>query len=74
VPRRRTSELPFGGYWWLVYPPAVILIVTVVGSNLSGDAVRDSRDVRLRTAAGPVHRATVRASNASGSRANEGSH
>jgi peptide/nickel transport system permease protein len=38
----------FDGYWWVVYPPAVMLIVTVVAFNLIGDAVRDSLDVRLR--------------------------
>jgi peptide/nickel transport system permease protein len=38
----------FDGYWWLVYPPAVILIVTVVAFNLIGDAIRDSLDGRLK--------------------------
>jgi peptide/nickel transport system permease protein len=38
----------FNGYWWLVYPPAVILIVTIIGFSLIGDALRDSLDVRLR--------------------------
>ncbi len=38
----------FDGYWWLVYPPAVILILTVVAFNLIGDAIRDSLDVRLQ--------------------------
>lgn len=38
----------FNGYWWLVYPPAVLLIVTIVAFSLIGDAVRDSLDVRLR--------------------------
>ncbi len=38
----------FDGYWWNVYPPAVMLILTVVAFNLIGDAVRDSLDVRLR--------------------------
>ncbi len=38
----------FNGYWWLVYPPAVILIVTIISFSLIGDAVRDSLDVRLR--------------------------
>jgi peptide/nickel transport system permease protein len=38
----------FDGYWWLVYPPAIILIVTVVAFNLIGDAIRDSLDVRLQ--------------------------
>jgi peptide/nickel transport system permease protein len=38
----------FNGYWWLVYPPAVILIVTIIAFSLIGDALRDSLDVRLR--------------------------
>jgi len=38
----------FDGYWWLVYPPAIILIITVVAFNLVGDAIRDSLDVRLQ--------------------------
>ncbi len=37
----------FDGYWWLVYPPAIILIVTVLAFNLIGDAIRDILDVRL---------------------------
>jgi len=36
------------GYWWLVYPPAILLIVTIIAFSLIGDAVRDSLDVRLR--------------------------
>ena len=38
----------FNGYWRLVYPPAVILIVTIIAFSLIGDALRDSLDVRLR--------------------------
>jgi peptide/nickel transport system permease protein len=38
----------FDGYWWLVYPPALILIITVVAFNLIGDAIRESLDVRLQ--------------------------
>jgi peptide/nickel transport system permease protein len=38
----------FNGYWWLVYPPAAILILTIVAFSLVGDAVRDSLDARLR--------------------------
>ena len=38
----------FDGYWWIVYPPAIMLIITVVAFNLIGDAVRDTLDVRLR--------------------------
>jgi peptide/nickel transport system permease protein len=32
----------------MVYPPAIILIITVVAFNLIGDAIRDSLDVRLQ--------------------------
>jgi peptide/nickel transport system permease protein len=38
----------FNGYWWLVYPPAIILVITIVAFSLIGDAVRDSLDVRLQ--------------------------
>jgi peptide/nickel transport system permease protein len=38
----------YDGYWWMVYPPAVILILTVIGFNLIGDALRDALDVRLQ--------------------------
>jgi peptide/nickel transport system permease protein len=38
----------FNGYWWLVYPPAVILITTIIAFSLIGDAVRDSLDTRLQ--------------------------
>jgi peptide/nickel transport system permease protein len=38
----------FDGYWWLVYPPAILLIFTLMGFSLIGDAVRDSLDVRLQ--------------------------
>jgi peptide/nickel transport system permease protein len=31
-----------------VYPPAVLLIVTIVAFSLIGDAVRDSLEVRLQ--------------------------
>jgi len=37
----------YDGYWWLVYPPAAILIVTVVAFNLLGDALHDALDIRL---------------------------
>jgi len=38
----------YDGYWWMVYPPAVILIVTIIAFNLIGDALRDSLDTRLQ--------------------------
>ncbi|MCQ4082320.1 ABC transporter permease [Streptomyces sp. RB6PN25] len=38
----------FDGYWWLVYPPAIVLVATVVAFNLIGDAIHDSLNVRLQ--------------------------
>ncbi len=38
----------FNGYWWLVYPPAIVLIITIIAFSLIGDALRDSLDVRLQ--------------------------
>jgi peptide/nickel transport system permease protein len=38
----------FDGYWWMVYPPAIVLIITVMAFNLVGDAIRDALDVRLQ--------------------------
>jgi peptide/nickel transport system permease protein len=34
--------------WWLVTFPGVAIILTVLGANLTGDAVRDLMDPRLR--------------------------
>src|SRR5262249_31416972 len=34
--------------WWLVSLPGLAIIVTVLGANLTGDAVRDLLDPRLR--------------------------
>jgi peptide/nickel transport system permease protein len=39
----------YDGYWWLVYPPAIILITTVVAFNMIGDAIHDSLDTRVRS-------------------------
>jgi peptide/nickel transport system permease protein len=36
------------GYWWLIYPVGVALILTVMAFNFIGDAFRDAVDVRLR--------------------------
>ncbi len=36
------------GYWWLIYPVGVLLVLTVMAVNLIGDALRDALDVRLR--------------------------
>ena len=36
------------GYWWLVYPVGVCLVLVVMAFNFIGDALRDTVDVRLR--------------------------
>lgn len=36
------------GYWWLVYPVGVCLVLVVLSFNVIGDALRDALDVRLR--------------------------
>ena len=36
------------GYWWLVYPVGICIIVVVLACNVLGDALRDALDVRLR--------------------------
>ena len=38
----------YSGYWWLVYPPGVAIVATVVGFNFIGDALREALEVRLR--------------------------
>jgi ABC-type dipeptide/oligopeptide/nickel transport system permease subunit len=36
------------GYWWLIYPVGVCIVLTVMALNFIGDALRDAMDVRLR--------------------------
>jgi peptide/nickel transport system permease protein len=36
------------GYWWMIYPPGVVIILTVVAVNYVGDGLRDVFDTRLR--------------------------
>jgi peptide/nickel transport system permease protein len=38
----------FSGYWWLIYPPGICIVVTVVAFNFLGDALRDAFEVRLQ--------------------------
>jgi peptide/nickel transport system permease protein len=38
----------FAGYWWLIYPAGIAIVVTVVAFNLIGDAMRDAFEVRLQ--------------------------
>jgi ABC-type dipeptide/oligopeptide/nickel transport system permease subunit len=36
------------GYWWVVYPVGICLVLLVMAFNFIGDALRDTVDVRLR--------------------------
>ncbi|TMB98023.1 MAG: ABC transporter permease [Chloroflexi bacterium] len=38
----------YAGYWWLIYPAGIAIVVTVVAFNLIGDAMRDAFEVRLQ--------------------------
>jgi peptide/nickel transport system permease protein len=38
----------YSGYWWLVYPAGVAIVLTVICFNFIGDALRDAFEVRLR--------------------------
>ena len=42
-----TQEL-FNGYWWEVFPVAILFIIVIVCINFIGDALRDISEVRLR--------------------------
>jgi len=37
------------GYWWLIYPPGIAILLVVISFNFVGDALRDAFDVRMRT-------------------------
>jgi peptide/nickel transport system permease protein len=45
-----TSGLNFvyDGYWWLVYPAGIAIVITVISFNFIGDALRDAFEVRLQ--------------------------
>lgn len=38
----------YDGYWWLIYPAGLAIVITVMGFNFVGDALRDALDSRLR--------------------------
>ncbi len=40
-------NLSYDGYWWLVYPPGIAIVLIVVAFNFIGDALRDSLEVWL---------------------------
>lgn len=38
----------YAGYWWLIYPPGVAIVLTVTAFNFIGDALRDAFEHRLQ--------------------------
>jgi peptide/nickel transport system permease protein len=38
----------FSGYWWLIFPPGLAIVLTVMAVNYLGDGLRDAFEVRLR--------------------------
>ena len=38
----------YSGYWWLIYPAGLAIVITVVAFNFVGDALRDALEVRLQ--------------------------
>ena len=36
------------GFWWLIYPAGIAIVLTVVAFNFVGDALRDALEVRLQ--------------------------
>jgi peptide/nickel transport system permease protein len=37
----------YDGYWWLIYPAGILIVLTVVAFNFVGDGLRDAFEVRL---------------------------
>jgi peptide/nickel transport system permease protein len=44
----RGLNYSFSGYWWLIYPAGIAILLTVVAFNLIGDGLHDALEVRLR--------------------------
>jgi peptide/nickel transport system permease protein len=42
------NYLQGGGYWWLIYPPGIAIILTCIAFNFVGDALRDAFETRLQ--------------------------
>jgi peptide/nickel transport system permease protein len=38
----------FPNYWWLIYPPGLLIVAVVVAVNFVGDGLRDAVEVRLQ--------------------------
>ncbi len=42
------TQYLFDGYWWMVYPAGILIVLTVLAFNFIGDGLRDSLEVRLQ--------------------------
>jgi peptide/nickel transport system permease protein len=42
------NYLQGGGYWWLIYPAGIAIILTCISFNFVGDALRDAFETRLQ--------------------------
>lgn len=40
-------DYTYDGYWWLIYPPGIAIILVVIGFNFIGDGLRDALDPQL---------------------------
>ncbi|MGH9099014.1 MAG: ABC transporter permease [Acidimicrobiales bacterium] len=38
----------YDGYWWLIYPAGIAIVITVLAFSFVGEAARDALDVRLQ--------------------------
>ncbi|GAB2719203.1 ABC transporter permease [Kitasatospora kifunensis] len=36
------------GFWWMIYPPAIVIILIILCFNVIGDALRDAFETRLQ--------------------------
>jgi peptide/nickel transport system permease protein len=41
-------EYTYDGAWWLIYPPGLAILLTVMAFNALGDGLRDALEVRLQ--------------------------
>jgi peptide/nickel transport system permease protein len=41
-------QYTYDGYWWLIYPAGIAIVLVVIAINFIGDALRDSFEVRLQ--------------------------
>jgi peptide/nickel transport system permease protein len=40
-------QYTYNGYWWLIYPPGLAIVLVVIAFNFIGDGLRDAFDARL---------------------------